>query len=67
MYSGAFLRHAIYINQLVMNVIAILSTNLSAPRQSDEAYPPTAGTSKQTGCDRPAQSVTRIRSKRGYQ
>nr|DAL78407.1 MAG TPA: hypothetical protein [Caudoviricetes sp.] len=37
-----------------MNVIAILSTNLSTPRQSDEAYPPTAGTSKQTGCDRPA-------------
>nr|DAF60996.1 MAG TPA: hypothetical protein [Podoviridae sp. ctlMy11] len=37
-----------------MNVIAILSTNLSTRRQSDKAYPPTAGTSKQTGCDRPA-------------
>ena len=37
-----------------MNDTAILSTNLSTARQSDEAYPPTAGTSKQTGCDRPS-------------
>nr|DAW10049.1 MAG TPA: hypothetical protein [Caudoviricetes sp.] len=37
-----------------MNVISILSTNLSTCRQSDEASPPTAGTSGQTGCDRAA-------------